>query len=113
MNCKKVKLLASAKKDLREGFRFYERQEFGVGTYFVNTLSSEAMALQFTGGVHLKRGNLFRVKSKKFPYWIYYAIRNSVVYVIIILDARRSPEVIRKREKREQSFSHDSSATEN
>ncbi|MBX9577341.1 MAG: type II toxin-antitoxin system RelE/ParE family toxin [Chthoniobacterales bacterium] len=104
MNGSEVEILPSAKKDLLRGFDFYERQESGIGAYFVNKLSAEAQALQFTAGIHSKRGSLFRVKSRKFPYWIYYAIVDSVVYVSAVLDARRSPVIIRKREKKEQEF---------
>lgn len=31
----------SAKNDLREGFYFYESQQAGLGTYFLETLSSD------------------------------------------------------------------------
>jgi|GEM_PF-375091 len=102
MSGSEVEILPSAKKDLRRGFGFYERQALGVGIYFVDKLSSEARALQFTAGIHSKRGKLFRVKSKKFPYWIYYAIVDSVVYVSAILDARQDPLKIQQREKREE-----------
>jgi hypothetical protein len=31
----KIKILESAKQDLREGFHFYESQETGIGSYFL------------------------------------------------------------------------------
>ncbi len=95
----KIETLPSAQKDLRHGFNFYERQAAGVGAHFVNTLSFEVQQLRLAAGIHSKRGKLFRVKSKKFPYWIYYGIIDSVVYVSAILDARRSSSFIRRREK--------------
>ncbi len=102
MNGAEVKILPSAKKDLRRGLNFYERQDSGVGLYFIDKLSSESQALQFTAGIHSKRGKFFRVKSKEFPYWIYYAMVDSVVYVSAILDARQDPSKIEQREKREE-----------
>ena len=108
MNSMKVKVLSLARRDLKYGFDFYERQESGVGSYFVNTLYSETSALCITAGIHSKRGKLFRMKSRKFPYWIYYVIRDEIVYVLTILDARRSPSTIRRREKQVQLSVYDS-----
>ncbi|MBM3857994.1 MAG: type II toxin-antitoxin system RelE/ParE family toxin [Verrucomicrobia bacterium] len=104
MNGTEVEILPSAKKDLRRGFGFYERQTSGVGLYFVDKLSAEAQALQFTAGIHSKRGKLFRVKSKKFPYWIYCRISDSMVYVRAFLNARQNPSKIQQREKKEEKF---------
>lgn len=98
----KVRILKSAQNDLRRGFRFYESSQIGVGGYFVRTLVSETQALEVTAGIHSKRGNLFRMKSKKFPYWIYYRVFDSIVYVRAVLDARQDPSKIQRREKREQ-----------
>ena len=36
----KIKILESAKEDLKEGFYFYESQERGVGNYFLESLFS-------------------------------------------------------------------------
>jgi hypothetical protein len=37
----KIKILESAKQDLREGFYFYESQEAGIGSYFLESLISD------------------------------------------------------------------------
>ena len=37
----KLRLLSLAEADLLSGFRFYERQEQGVGTYFLESLYSD------------------------------------------------------------------------
>jgi len=34
----RVKILSIAKDDLKEGYRFYESQADGLGTYFLDTL---------------------------------------------------------------------------
>ncbi len=99
-----IRIQPSAEKDLDRSFDFYERQEVFLGDYFLEMVFSAIRKLQFTAGIHSKRGNLFRVKSKKFPHWIYYRIAESVIYVVAVLDARRSPSIIRKREKREQEL---------
>jgi len=47
-----VRILESARRDLREGYRFYEQQEEGVGDYFLDTLWAEIESLQVYGGIH-------------------------------------------------------------
>jgi hypothetical protein len=37
----KLKILESANEDLKEGFYFYESQEKGVGSYFIESLFSD------------------------------------------------------------------------
>ena len=102
-----VAILPSAQKDLQRCYYFYARRETSVGKYFHNALYADIQALRKTGGIHSKRGRLFRVKSKFFPHWLYYGIIDEVAYVVAILDARQAPEKIRKREKREQAFGDD------
>jgi hypothetical protein len=46
----KLRILDFAEADLQAGFRFYERQSLGIGTYFLETLylrgRSESVAVQ-------------------------------------------------------------------
>ena len=37
----RVKILSIAEDDLKEGYRFYESQADGLGTYFLDTLYSD------------------------------------------------------------------------
>lgn len=68
----KLRILPSAKQDLRRGFRFYEHKEEGVGSYFLDTAYSDIDSIGLFAGIHKKVGVLFRFKSKRFPFWIYY-----------------------------------------
>ena len=98
----KVRVLPSAKADLRRGCAFYERAEEGIGSYFLDTLCSDIDSLQLFAGIHRRRGELFRFKSKRFPFWIYYRIEADTAYVVAVLDARRAPARIAAREQRGQ-----------
>ena len=42
----KIKILKSAREDLKEGFRFYELQQGGLGSYFLESLSSDIESLK-------------------------------------------------------------------
>ena len=48
----KIKILDLAEKDLIEGFRFYEAQQDGLGTYFLNSLYADIESLRSYAGIH-------------------------------------------------------------
>jgi len=77
----KIKILESAKEDLKEGFHFYELQERGIGKYFLEALSSDIESLRLFAGVHsIHFGKYYRLLSKRFPFAIYYRIENIIVF---------------------------------
>lgn len=93
-----VRILAEAQEDLASGFRFYEAQATGLGSYFIDTLYSDIDSLQFFGGIHLVVSDeYYRLLSKRFPFAIYYLREGETVIVYAVLDCRRSPAWIRKR----------------
>jgi hypothetical protein len=47
-----IRIAASARRDLDEGFAFYESQEIGLGDYFLNSLKADIESLRVTAGVH-------------------------------------------------------------
>jgi hypothetical protein len=93
----KIRILASALLDLKEGRDFYERQAPGVGDYFQDSLFADTDSLLLYGGIHGKTFGFHRVLSKRFPCAIYYRVEgNSFVVVYPVLDCRREPAFIRK-----------------
>lgn len=42
----KIRILDSASQDLEDGFHFYERQESGLGDYFIDSLFSDIDSLR-------------------------------------------------------------------
>lgn len=94
----RVEILDLARKDLIDGFRFYEGQEPGVGGYFLDSLFSDVDSLGVFAGIHRRvHGDLHRSLSKRFPFAIYYKLNNGVVQVHAVIDCRRNPSWIRKR----------------
>ena len=93
----KVRILASAIQDLRDGKEFYDRQELGIGDYFQDCLFSDIDSLVLYGGIHRKVFGYHRLLSKRFPYAIYYRVEpGEVVVVCRVLDCRRDPKRIRR-----------------
>ncbi|HDZ88428.1 MAG TPA: type II toxin-antitoxin system RelE/ParE family toxin [Nitrospirae bacterium] len=67
----KLKILASASQDLLDGYRFYEKQTEGLGTYFLDTLFSDIDSLAIYAGIHpVFFGKYNRVLSRRFPFAI-------------------------------------------
>jgi plasmid stabilization system protein ParE len=93
----KLVILPSARNDLAEGFGFYERQQEGLGGYFLESLFSDIDSLRLYAGIHLKVFGSHRLLSKRFPYAIYYTEESGTVFVKAILDCRRDPKLHRQR----------------
>ena len=92
----KVRILESARRDLRAGYNFYKRQEAGVGEYFLDSLFADIDSLALYGGIHPLRSGFHWMLASKFPYAIYYRIENEEVVVRAVLDCRRDPARIAK-----------------
>ena len=93
----KVRLLDEAENDLRDGYAFYERQNHGLGRYFLKVLRKALRALGHLGGVHQIEYGCFRAIPPHFPFKIFYVIEDGTVVVVAIIDSRRQPERIRRR----------------
>jgi plasmid stabilization system protein ParE len=93
----RILILPSARDDLSEGFEFYERQQAGLGDYFLESLFSDIESLRLYAGIHPKRFGYHRLLSKRFPYAVYYNQTRRMVRVWTVLDCRRDPDAIREK----------------
>ena len=66
----RIRLLESAKEDLREGWRFYERNATGLGDYFLDCIQADVRSLTIYAGVHETADGFHRMLSKRFPFAI-------------------------------------------
>jgi plasmid stabilization system protein ParE len=87
----KIHILGLAVGDLEAGRDFYERQQPGLGVYFLDTLFSDIEALLLYAGVHAQVFGYFRALSKRFPYAIYYKVNGEDIEVWRVLDCRQNP----------------------
>ncbi|MEK7273987.1 MAG: type II toxin-antitoxin system RelE/ParE family toxin [Candidatus Desantisbacteria bacterium] len=95
-----IKILSSASQDLIDGYWFYEKQEQGIGCYFLNSLFSDIDSLRIYAGIHpIYFSRYYRLLSKRFPFAIYYRIEDKTVLVYAIFDCRRDPALIKDRLK--------------
>ena len=91
-----IQILPSALEDLYTGRNFYEQQEVGLGDYFLDSLFSDIDSLIIYAGVHENIMGYSRLLSVKFPYAVYYKIKNDTILIFRVLDLRQDPEQITK-----------------
>lgn len=95
----RIEILDEAQEDLIQGFRFYEAQEAGLGSYFLDSLFSDIDSLLVFAGIHPVTYGYYRSLSNRFPFAIYYSMDRELVRVVAVLDCRRSPTWISTRLK--------------
>lgn len=93
----RINILSTAEHDLEEGYRFYEVQADGLGSYFLDTLYSDIDSLAYFAGIHRIVLGYHRLLSKRFPFAVYYRVSNDEVTVFAVLDCRRNPSWIRAK----------------
>ncbi|WP_310450201.1 type II toxin-antitoxin system RelE/ParE family toxin [Sulfuritalea sp.] len=96
----KIRLLSVALDDLDAGRRFYEKQQAGLGDYFLDSLFSDIDSLLLYAGIHQKVFGYHRTLSRRFPYAIYYRVEGEDIQVWRVLDCRQNPALITERLKR-------------
>ena len=93
-----IKVLPIASDDLFNGYQFYEQQEKGIGSYFLDSLFSDIDSLLVYHGVHpVFFGKYYRLLSKRFPFAVYYTIEDENIIVYAVLDCRKNPAWIEGR----------------
>ena len=93
----KIKILKSAKKDLKDGYDFYERQQTGIGAYFLESLFADIESLKLFAGIHsIHFDHYHRLLSKRFPFAIYYKIVVSEIKIYAVVDCRKDPAWVRE-----------------
>lgn len=96
-----VRMARSAETDLLEGYAFYEEQQAGIGEYFLDSLFADNDALALFAGIHPKPiANLQRTLAKRFPFAIYYGLKDDVATIVAVLDCRQNPASITERLQR-------------
>lgn len=92
----KIEILSSAMSELMEGRRFYEKQGEGLGEYFFDSLFSDIDSLTLYAGIHPEFYGYYRMLSKRFPYAVYYKLKEkSIATVWRVLDLGRDPKRIK------------------
>jgi hypothetical protein len=102
-----IRIAASARRDLNEGFLFYEAQEIGLGDYFLSSVKADVESLKISAGVHrIVYGDYHRLLCKTFPFALYYTRKGEEITIFAVIDCRRDPAWIRGHLERTQRTRH-------
>lgn len=94
MNIKNIIAIEEVASDIKIAEQFYEKQNKGLGGYFKDSIISDIESLWLYAGIHLKVYGLYRLLSKRFPYGIYYEIKEDIAIIVAVLDLRQNPKSI-------------------
>jgi len=94
----KIRILKSAREDLKEGYLFYDFQQKGLGAYFLESLYSDIESLKLFAGIHsIHFQKYHRLLSKRFPFSIYYRLGETEIRIYAVVDCRTKPAGIKNR----------------
>ena len=92
-----LRIRPSALADLADGRAFYEKQETGLGSYFLDSLFADIDSLALYARIHRRVFGAHRLLGRTFPFAIYYDVISDTAHVKAVLDCRRDPKSIRAR----------------
>ena len=94
----KIEILDRAEEDLINGFHFYEAQQKGLGSYFLDSLYSDIESLLLYGGLHQYVYKQYhRLLSRRFPFAVFYTLEEDKLFIHAVPDCRSDPAWVRER----------------
>ena len=87
----KARFKETARADLEEAQEFYDSQESGLGSYFLDQMEEEFRILAQTAASHRSHEDFFCFVTKRFHHLIYYRMEGGVPVIYAVLDGRRDP----------------------
>ena len=97
MISKELVVLEQVAFDLRQGKRFYDDNQQGIGDYFFDSIIADIESLRLYAGIHSKQFGLYRMLAKRFPFAIYYDVFVTSIVVVAVLDLRRNPKSLHQQ----------------
>ncbi|MGA1842908.1 MAG: type II toxin-antitoxin system RelE/ParE family toxin [bacterium] len=99
MKIKDIIVLKEVSDNLNNRKLFYDQKKAGIGDYFWDSLVADIESLIIYGGLQHKSFGLRRMFAKRFPYAIYYEIKDDNARIIAVLPMRSAPVWIKKKLK--------------
>lgn len=94
----KLKLLAAAKADAASAIAYYNAQEAGLGSDFAREVRQTIeRILQFPNAWAAVSRRTRRCQVNRFPYGVFYSLKEDVVVVIAVLHNHREPRTWQTR----------------
>jgi plasmid stabilization system protein ParE len=94
-------LRIEARRDLRLAADFYEDQHLGLGDRFLDYIAEMLEELETLPAVYSKLHGFHCKSLRRFPFAIYYLVKDETIDVVAVIDQRAHPLVIASRLRRE------------
>jgi len=94
-----IKISDDAELDIADGFYFYEQQASGIGEYFLDSVHAEIDSLVLYAGIHRFVHGMHRLLMLRFPFAVFYEIRENLIYIWAVFDCRSDPKKMNHRIK--------------
>jgi len=94
-----VRVLAEAEQDIADGFHFYESQQPGLGSRFVETLLADIDDIAVMPEAYGEHFGYRRLLASRFPFAVYYCYNpnHQIIDIHAVLDCRQNPDRIANR----------------
>ena len=93
-----LKVEPEAEDDMREAFRWYENQRYGLGWEFLECIEDVFDRLRDMPEIHPPTyRNVRQALVRRFPYVVHYVIESDRVSVIGVFHGRRDPNAWKSR----------------
>ncbi len=94
----KLQLLSCAEDDISTAVLWYEKQMNGLGHRFILSIDATIQSVQRNPLLYPKvYKNFHRALIQRFPYGIYYFIKQDTIIVIAVFHEKRKPTRWKKR----------------
>ena len=92
-----IKILDEAENDIANAMSFYEVQKENLGEYFLDSIMSDIESLYIYATIHIQIHGYYRLLSKRFPFAVYYKVKENCIWIYAVLDCRRNPTWVENR----------------
>lgn len=88
----------AARDDVAQAFHWYERQRPGLGSRFEQALDRTLQAVcTFPEAFPIVHRDVRRALLRRFPYGVFYRVRDGAIHVVAVMHGRRDPALWRSR----------------
>ncbi len=98
----RIELHPSAKKDIEQAFKWYEKRSLGLGERFIEAINERFIEIGNYPDRYAKRKDEFReITTKIFPYIIIYEFieKEKIIFVSYIFHSKRNPKRKHRRKR--------------
>jgi plasmid stabilization system protein ParE len=88
----KYRITSAARSELREAAHYYEHQQSGLGTTFLDEIDGAIdRILRFPRAWHPVSARSRRCRTHRFPFGLLYQIRRDDILITAVMDLRSDP----------------------